>query len=58
MRTLVMDAQQDLLNSRPLVNGLELLEPGIVPLTRRRPDPADAGRTRDIDEFCAVTGKP
>jgi hypothetical protein len=27
-------------------------------LTRRRPDPADACRTRDIDEFCAVTGKP
>ncbi|MFD8810823.1 hypothetical protein ACFV23_04855 [Streptomyces sp. NPDC059627] len=48
----------DLLNSRPQVNGLALLEPGIVPLTRRRPDPADPGCTRDIDEFCAVTGEP
>lgn len=35
-----MDAPLDLLNSRPLVNGLELLEPRIVPLMRRRPDPA------------------
>ncbi|GHD13157.1 hypothetical protein GCM10010313_37670 [Streptomyces violarus] len=53
-----MDAPLDLLNSRPLVNVPALLAPGIVPLTRRRPDPADAGRTRDIDEFFAVTGKP
>ncbi|MEU5596934.1 SAM-dependent methyltransferase [Streptomyces sp. NPDC020298] len=43
---------------RGYVRDLELLEPGIVPLTRWRPDPADAGRTRDIDEFCAVARKP
>jgi hypothetical protein len=40
------------------LNGRELLETGIVPFTRRRPGPADAGRAREIDEFCAVTGKP
>jgi O-methyltransferase involved in polyketide biosynthesis len=42
---------------RSYVQGLELLEPGIVPLTKWRPDPADIG-ARDIDEFCAVARKP
>ncbi|MEU6578094.1 SAM-dependent methyltransferase [Streptomyces sp. NPDC046805] len=43
---------------RSYVQGLELLEPGIVPLTHWRPDPADTGSARDIDEFCAVARKP
>ncbi|MFF4020131.1 SAM-dependent methyltransferase [Streptomyces sp. NPDC001843] len=43
---------------RGYVQGLELLEPGIVPLTRWRPDPEDTGSPRDIDEFCAVARKP
>jgi O-methyltransferase involved in polyketide biosynthesis len=36
---------------------LELLEPGVVPTTRWRPDPSDA-TNRDVDEFCAVGRKP
>ena len=43
---------------RSYVQGLELLDPGIVPLTRWRPDPMDVGRARDIDEYCAVARKP
>ena len=38
--------------------GLELLDPGVVPTTRWRPDPADPSSGRDVDEFCAVGRKP
>jgi hypothetical protein len=41
-----MDAPLDLLNSRPLVNGLELLEPGIVPSRGGTPTPRTRTRTR------------
>jgi O-methyltransferase involved in polyketide biosynthesis len=37
--------------------GLELLEPGLVPLTRWRPDSADTAAP-EVDEFCAVGIKP
>jgi hypothetical protein len=36
---------------------LELLEPGVVPTTRWRPDSSDA-TDRDVDEFCGVGRKP
>ena len=36
---------------------LELLEPGVVPTTQWRPDPADLS-IREVDEFCAVGRKP
>jgi hypothetical protein len=38
--------------------GLELLDPGVVPTTRWRPDPADLSSNRDVDEYCAVGRKP
>jgi hypothetical protein len=38
--------------------GLEVLEPGVVPTTRWRPDPADPTSKQDMDEFCAVGRKP
>jgi hypothetical protein len=38
--------------------GMEILEPGIGPLTKWRPDPADTDTARDVDEFCAVGRKP
>ncbi len=37
---------------------LELLDPGVVPTTRWRPDPADPSSQHDVDEFCAVGRKP
>ena len=37
--------------------GLELIEPGVVPCPRWRPDPHDIDTVRDMDEFCAVGRK-
>jgi hypothetical protein len=37
--------------------GLELIEPGLVPCPRWRPDPDDPGSARDMDEFCALGRK-
>ncbi len=34
--------------------GLELIEPGVVPCPRWRPDPQDAASVKDMDEFCAL----
>ncbi|MEO3829588.1 SAM-dependent methyltransferase [Actinomadura sp. B10D3] len=37
--------------------GLELLEPGVVPVSRWRAEPEPAGEPDDVDEFCAVGRK-
>ena len=37
--------------------GLELVEPGLVPCPRWRPDPDDAESARDMDEYCALGRK-
>ena len=37
--------------------GLELIEPGLVPCPRWRPDPQDIGSVQDMDEFCALGRK-
>jgi S-adenosyl methyltransferase len=41
-------------------DGLDVLEPGVVPTTRWRHDAAQigAGSVRDVDQFCAVGRKP
>ena len=39
-------------------HGLELLEPGIVPCSRWRPDDAELGEIRDVPQFGAVARKP
>ncbi|MEU0519917.1 SAM-dependent methyltransferase [Streptosporangium sp. NPDC006007] len=39
-------------------DGLELLEPGVVSCPYWRPDPADLGFCREVDEFCGVGRKP
>ncbi|SIO88016.1 SAM-dependent methyltransferase [Nocardiopsis sp. JB363] len=39
-------------------DGLDLVEPGLVPITRWRPNPTDVGEPRDVDEFGAVARKP
>lgn len=38
--------------------GFELLEPGVVSLTRWRPDPQQIGIAREVSEFCGVGRKP
>ena len=38
--------------------GLELVDPGVVPVTQWRPDPADAGRTEPVDGCGGVGSKP
>jgi hypothetical protein len=38
--------------------GLELLEPGVVPVSQWRPDPDSAGADHAVDEFCAIGAKP
>jgi O-methyltransferase involved in polyketide biosynthesis len=38
--------------------GLELVEPGLVPCPRWRPDPDDADGGRDMDEYCGLARKP
>ena len=37
--------------------GLEMVEPGLVPCPRWRPDPADATGARDMDEYCGLGRK-
>ena len=37
--------------------GLELIEPGVVPCPRWRPEPRDIGNVEDMDEFCALGRK-
>jgi hypothetical protein len=37
--------------------GMELIEPGVVPCPRWRPEPQDVGNVRDMDEFCALGRK-
>jgi S-adenosyl methyltransferase len=37
--------------------GLELIEPGLVPCPRWRPDPDDGDGARDMDEYCALGRK-
>jgi len=39
-------------------DGLELVEPGLVPCPRWRPDPDAMSSVRDMDEYCAVGRKP
>jgi O-methyltransferase involved in polyketide biosynthesis len=39
-------------------DGLELLEPGLVPCPQWRSDPAGVGTPREMDEYCAVGRKP
>ena len=41
-----------------LLDGLEVLEPGLVSCPYWRPDPADADSLREVDEFGAVARKP
>ncbi|MEV7007307.1 SAM-dependent methyltransferase [Streptosporangium sp. NPDC051022] len=40
------------------LDGLELVEPGVVSCPRWRPEPLTIGATREVDEFCAVGRKP
>jgi O-methyltransferase involved in polyketide biosynthesis len=37
--------------------GLELIEPGVVPCPRWRPEPDNIGNVQDMDEFCALGRK-
>ena len=34
--------------------GLELIDPGLVPCPRWRPDPHEVGTVKDMDEYCAL----
>jgi O-methyltransferase involved in polyketide biosynthesis len=38
-------------------DGLELIEPGLVPCPRWRPNPHNIGSVRDMDEYCALGRK-
>ncbi len=38
--------------------GLDLIEPGLVPLNRWRPEPGDPSFARDIPTYCGVGRKP
>ncbi|GLW64833.1 hypothetical protein Arub01_30770 [Actinomadura rubrobrunea] len=40
------------------LDGLELLDPGLVSLTRWRPEATPFGPPPEVDEFCAVARKP
>ncbi len=37
--------------------GLKLIEPGVVPCPRWRPDPQEAASAHDMDEYCALGRK-
>jgi hypothetical protein len=39
-------------------DGLELLEPGVVSVTRWRPDPGETGEIPEVDDFGGVGRKP
>jgi S-adenosyl methyltransferase len=42
-----------------LLDGLEVIEPGVVPTPKWRPGVSDAALPpRDVDQFCAVARKP
>jgi hypothetical protein len=41
-----------------LFDGLELVEPGVVSVTRWRPDPSAADTPAEIDQYCGVARKP
>ncbi len=41
-----------------LLDGLELVEPGVVSSTRWRPEAAPFGEPEIVDQFCAVARKP
>jgi O-methyltransferase involved in polyketide biosynthesis len=38
-------------------DGLKMVEPGLVPCPRWRPDPGDAAGARDMDEYCGLGRK-
>ena len=38
-------------------DGLELVEPGVVPCPPWRPEPRYIGTVQDMDEFCALGRK-
>lgn len=38
--------------------GLQLVEPGLVPVNRWRPDPAESGATESVDRYGGVARKP
>ncbi|MBE3002089.1 SAM-dependent methyltransferase [Nocardiopsis sp. HNM0947] len=38
--------------------GLELLDPGVVSVSRWRPDEVEVGETVEVDDFCGVGRKP
>ncbi|MQY11089.1 hypothetical protein SRB5_12030 [Streptomyces sp. RB5] len=39
-------------------DGMEILDPGLGPLSRRRRDPSAIGTAPEVDEFAAVARKP
>jgi hypothetical protein len=39
-------------------DGLELLEPGVVSVTRWRPNPGETGEIPEVDDFGGVGRKP
>ena len=38
-------------------DGLQMVEPGLVPCPRWRPAPGEAASTRDMDEYCGLGRK-
>jgi hypothetical protein len=38
--------------------GTELVEPGVVPVTRWRPENVEVGQAEHIDAYCGVGRKP
>ena len=43
---------------RHYFDGLELIEPGLVPVTHWRPDPVQIGAIQPISQYGAVAHKP
>ncbi len=41
-----------------LLDGLELVDPGVVPSSRWRPEASPFGEPEPIDQYCAVARKP
>lgn len=41
-----------------ILDGLDLVEPGLVSCPRWRPEPVPSGLPSEVGEFCAVGGKP
>ncbi|GAA3787072.1 SAM-dependent methyltransferase [Streptomyces phyllanthi] len=44
--------------ARILFEGADLVEPGVVSCSRRRPDPSEDGGIVDVTHFCGVARKP